>query len=210
MQFVFGATMRWAAEENMPEEAFGNAVLSRWPIAANANHLLNLVPNKGQRAMLEARIQLPSGHPLTVYQTHLDHTDEAARVTQLRSVREWTLRDRNRPHFVMGDFNAVSPWDMDAKPEILSGLQAHELGCNMVPDGGPQVVARMEQAGYVDVFTRFGKPGARSYVPSQLPIRIDYVFASQPMVEHVEGCTIWRSSGEEGSDHLPVVVDFEM
>ncbi len=210
MYHAFGPCLRWPAQDDLPEEAFGNALLSRWPIAANAGHLLTPVEGKEQRGLLEARIQLPADETLTVYVTHLDHTDEEARLTQLRAVREWTLRDRKRPHFVMGDFNAVNPWDIEARPDIASRLKAHKAGQNMVPEGGPQVIERMENAGYTDTFKLCGEPGARSYVPSATPIRIDYIFASQPLADSVQDCVIWQSPGAEGSDHLPVVADVEI
>lgn len=210
MHVAFGACVRWPAQGDMPDEVFGNALLSRWPIAASAGHLLAPVEHKEQRGLLEARIATGNGRPLTVYVTHLDHTDESARLLQLRSLREWTTRDRNRPHFVVGDFNAVSPWDMDARPDILIALQAHEKGRNMTPDGGPKVIAQMQKAGYVDAYALFREPGSRSYLASEAPIRIDYIFASQPLKEGITDCTIWESPGNEGSDHLPVVADVDL
>ena len=40
MHFVFGPCLRWPAQDDMPEDAYGNALLSRWPIIANAAHHL--------------------------------------------------------------------------------------------------------------------------------------------------------------------------
>ena len=34
MHFVFGPCLRWPAEQDMPARAYGNALLSRWPIIA--------------------------------------------------------------------------------------------------------------------------------------------------------------------------------
>src|SRR4051794_32437561 len=34
MYFVFGPCLRWPAQDNMPADAYGNALLSRWPILA--------------------------------------------------------------------------------------------------------------------------------------------------------------------------------
>ncbi len=211
MHFVFGPCMRWPAQDELPADGYGNALLSRWPITASASHLLSPVPDKHQRGLLEGRILLPDQRTLTVYVTHLDHTDENARLEQLRSLRAWTVRDRNRPHVVMGDFNAISAWDAEQRPDIVAALQAHPLGQNLVPDGGPRVVAQMEKAGYVDAFRLFGEPGARSLLAPDTPIRIDYVFVSQPLAEGARNCIIWpEPPGEEASDHLAVVAEVEL
>ncbi len=94
MHYVFGPCLRWAAQDNMPADAYGNALLSRWPISAHAAHHLTPVEGKEPRGLLEGRIILPGGSSLTIYITHLDHTDEQARVTQLRRVAHL---DRPRP-----------------------------------------------------------------------------------------------------------------
>jgi endonuclease/exonuclease/phosphatase family metal-dependent hydrolase len=211
MQFVFGPCMRWPAQDEMPADGYGNALLSRWPIAASASHLLSPVPEKHQRGLLEGRILLPDQRTLTVYVTHLDHTDEEARVAQWRSARAWTGRDRNRPHAVVGDFNAVSAWEMEERPDIVAALRAHPKGLNLVPNGGPRVIAQMEKAGYVDAYRLFGEPGARSLIVPVTPIRIDYVFVSTPLADGVRGCEIWQEPpGEEASDHLAVVAEVEL
>ena len=134
MHFVFGPCLRWPAQDDLPAEAYGNALLARWPIIANAAHHLTPVPEREQRGLLEGRILLPDGRTFTVYVTHLDHKDEEARGVQLRAVRTWTVRDRSRPHIVMGDFNAVSPWDMEERPDILDALRAHPEGQSQVPE----------------------------------------------------------------------------
>ena len=191
MHFVFGPCLRWPAQNNMPADAYGNAFLSRWPIIASAAHHLTpkeedaqqVLADKEQRGLLEARILLPGGQTFTAYQLHLDHTDEAARLIQLRVARTWLGRDRNRPHVVMGDFNAVSPWDFADRPDDYQRLAQHPKGAHMVyGEKGPQVIAQMEKTGYVDLYPRFGTPGQRSFLPADEAIRIDYIFVSQPLV----------------------------
>ena len=199
MQFVFGPCRRWPAQDDLPADAYGNALLARWPILASAGHHLTPVPGKEQRGLLEARILLPDNRSFTVYVTHLDHTDEDVRLTQLRALRTWTIRDRSRPHLVMGDFNALSPWDVAA--------------LNM-PDGAPEprVIAQMEKAGYVDAYRLYGEPGSQSFIPStDPPIRIDYIFASRPLAGGVRSCVIWQEpAGSEASDHRPVLAEVEL
>ena len=212
MHFVFGPCLRWPAQDDLPAEAYGNALLARWPITASAAHHLTPVPDKERRGLLEGRILLPDQRTLTVYVTHLDARDEEARLVQLRAVRTWTVRDRSRPHIVMGDFNAISPWDAAARPDIVAALRAHAEGQNLAPDEkGPRTIAQMEKAGYVDAYRLHGEPGARSFIPSVIPIRIDYIFVSQPLAEGVRSCVIWQEPpGAEASDHRPVAADVEL
>lgn len=217
MHFVFGPCLRWPAQNNMPADAYGNALLSRWPILAHAAHHLTpkeeaqqtILADKEQRGLLEGRILLPNGDTFTLYVTHLDHKDEEARLVQLRTLRTWTGRDRNRPHMVAGDFNAISPWDMTERPDIFGALQESAKGNRLRGgEGGPRVVAQMEKAGYVDAYRALGAPGERTFLPSQAPIRIDYLFASKELAPSLQSCHIWTEpTGQEASDHRPVVAE---
>jgi endonuclease/exonuclease/phosphatase family metal-dependent hydrolase len=218
MHYVFGPCLRWPAQDNMPADAYGNALLSRWPIIASAAHHLtpkeedakNVLADKEVRGLLEGRILLPNQETFTVYVTHLDHTDEDARLVQLRVARTWLGRDRNRPHIVMGDFNAISLWDYAERPSEFAELAQHTKGQNLTAGAkGPRVVAQLERAGYTDLYQRYGAPGERSFLVSKEPIRIDYIFASQALLPAVKACQIWQEpAGEEASDHRPVLAEF--
>ena len=129
MHYVFGAALRWPAQDDMPEDAYGNALLS-----ALAHHRQRRPPPdlEGRGPAAAARtprrsgacwrdgFSCPSGETFTAYSIHLDHTDEEVRGIQLRVARTWLGRDRNRPHVVMGDFNAISLWDF-ARPRGRPG-----------------------------------------------------------------------------------------
>ena len=212
MNYVFGPCIRWPAQDDMPASAYGNALLSRWPIIASAAHHLTTVEDEEPRGLLEARVQLPSGRDFTVYQTHLGYHDEDVRLVQLRSVRAWTVRDRNRPHVVMGDFNAISPWDFVGRKEKLVDLSHHPKGSNLCGgEEGPRVIAQMEKAGYTDSYRLHGPPSQGSFIPAtDQPIRIDYIFASQPLAPRVTRCEIVQeAAGIEASDHRPLLADIE-
>ena len=217
MHFVFGPCLRWPAQNDMPADTYGNALLSRWPIIANAAHHLTskeedpqrLLDAKEQRGLLEGRIQLPNGNTFTLYVLHLDHTDEEVRNIQLRVARTWLGRDRGRPHVVMGDFNAISLWDFTDREADLDALSAHDRGQNLTNrPAGPQVIAQMEKAGYIDLHRQFNSPGERSYITSPTAIRIDYIFAGRSLAETAAGCGTWRQS-DGVSDHRPVWAEFE-
>ncbi|MEZ4676059.1 MAG: endonuclease/exonuclease/phosphatase family protein [Caldilineaceae bacterium] len=219
MHFVFGACLRWPAQDELPADAYGNALLSRWPIIASAAHHLTpkeadqqaMLAEKEQRVLLEARVLRPDTPPLTVYVTHLDHTDEYVRLIQLRAARQWLVRDRNRPHLVMGDFNAISPWDFADRPAAYAQLAAHEKGQNLiVDDKGPQVIAQMEKHGYVDLLRQLGSAGQQSFIPAtDMNLRIDYIFASSALAPQATTCLVWQEvPGQEASDHRPVLATF--
>ena len=218
MHFVFGPCLRWPAEQDMPASAYGNALLSRWPIIASSAHHLTpkeedksgVLDGREQRGLLEGRILLPDGRTFTAYVTHLDHTDEQARAVQLRVARTWLTRDRNRPHVVMGDFNAVSRWDWPEDRLAVLRDQPTRQGGNLAGDGkGPQVVEAMEKTGYVDLYRRFGEPGAVTFPTDDWPIRIDYIFASPALAPLVTACTIWTQA-DGVSDHRPVLADITL
>jgi exonuclease III len=110
----------------------------------------------------------------------------------------------------MGDFNAISLWDFGGREAHLDELSAHHSGHNLTnrPDG-PQVIAQMEKAGYVDLYRQFNGPGERSYISSSTPIRIDYIFASRALAPYVRGCGI-EQEADGVSDHRPVWADFDL
>ncbi len=219
LHFVFGPCVRWPAQDELPADAYGNALLARWPIvAAAAHHLTPKEPAQAARldgletrGLLEGRVILPSGQPFTAYVTHLDHTGEGTRLVQLRTLRQWTVRDRNRPHVVVGDFNAISPHDATRHALRLDELASQEPRQNLTGDGeGLRVVAEMEKAGYVDAFRRAGGPPQNSYIPADWPVRIDYIWLSAPLIDALQSCKIIEEpEGEEASDHRPVVAAFE-
>lgn len=214
--FVFGPCLPWPATDSLPESSYGNALLSRWPIIASAAHHLTPIDGLEQRGLLEGRVLLPDGRTFTLYVTHLDYASEKNRLVQLRAVRSWTVRDRSRPHVVMGDFNAVNLWDYAGREASFAALAAQPMtahmaaGTNNSAAGGPQVIAQMEKAGYVDAFTRFGTPGQTSFLFSPEPMRIDYIFASQPLIPHLVDCRILVEMADyDASDHLPVLAEIE-
>ncbi|MBX3052328.1 MAG: endonuclease/exonuclease/phosphatase family protein [Caldilineaceae bacterium] len=209
MHFAFGPCLRWPATDEMPEKSYGNALFSRWPIIASAAHHLTPVPEKEQRGLLEGRILLPDGRNFTAYVTHLDHTSEEARLVQLRALRTWTIRDRNRPHVVMGDFNAVSPWDFaQRQDDLVSLVENHPPAGPLLQESGMRVIPQMEKAGYVDAMRAKELVGQGTFIPAAVPLRIDYIFLSQPLAPALNSVQVWPEElGREASDHRPVLAE---
>lgn len=209
---VFGPVLRWSATDEMPERSYGNGLLSRYPIIASASHRLTPVADKEDRGLLEGRILLPSKKMVTVYVTHLDHTDEEARLIQLRALRSWTGRDRRRDHILMGDFNAVQPEDYTHRDQDLVQLGQHARGSHMaVPGKGARVIPALEKAGYVDTMILRGSKGLSSYIPADEDLRIDYIWVSQTLAPRVDAAGICQEeAGAEASDHRPVWADVDL
>lgn len=87
---------------------YGNAVLSRWPIVRQKNHL---VPAHGaeQRGVLEVEVELPGGRPpLVLLGTHFDfRPDDRARLDSVAVIDKLLAATPDRPALLAGDLNAL-------------------------------------------------------------------------------------------------------
>jgi endonuclease/exonuclease/phosphatase family metal-dependent hydrolase len=90
-------------EPGKPRAQFGNAVLSRYPIARWENTHLFRSPGEEQRGLLHAEVNMP-GVLLHVYVAHLAASSETDRVQQARQIVQ--LVNDNDPAVLLGDFNA--------------------------------------------------------------------------------------------------------
>lgn len=99
-------------------QAFGNAVLSRWPADLMADEALPRHDGAaGHRRVVAARVDTPWG-PWTFVSTHLDHRFDASasRVLQTRRLLELAMTwrgdpERDPPTVMGGDLNAVPDSD---------------------------------------------------------------------------------------------------
>lgn len=211
MQFAFGPTQPAQERAGPPQDhpPYGNALLSRWPILAYAAHHLTPMTWYGQRGMLEARVLLPSGSPFTVYVIHLDHRVEAVRLEQWSAALTWLLRDRARPHLLMGDFNALAATDYPT-PEARARLAAYQQAGGW-PEPAFDLVNQVLKAGYTDAYDRFRSaldaPGGVTFPTADR--RIDYIFASAAAAERLLACSPFaHPTARVASDHLPVLAEF--
>lgn len=191
-----------------PLASYGNALLTRYPLLAHAGHHLTPIDGHEQRGLLEARVLLPDGRmPFSVYVTHLDHLSEAVRLKQLSAMAQWTVRDRERPHLLMGDFNALSPSDFAANPAALDALRAGaEFG--RLAGQGMEVVPRLLRRGYVDAQAASAAPTFPAVNPI---VRIDYIWVSAPLAPALRWCRRWITEDTAvASDHLPVLAEIEL
>ena len=157
--------------------AFGNALLSRWPIVAHENHALPVDDELEGRAVLHALVETPRG-PMRVFVTHLSWQFHLAhlRARQVRFiddlVRSLVGRDE-LPPILMGDFNAEPDSD---EIRFLRGLGA--LGGR-----GTYWADCFALAGAGDgaTYSRRNRYAADLREPSR---RIDYVFVRGPDRRH--------------------------
>ena len=207
MTFAFGPTL--VAARSPTGIPYGNAVLSRWPIVAHAAHHLAAGPKGATsepRGLLEARLRRPDGRPFTFYVTHLDHRAEAIRLAQWRAASAWLGRDRERPHVVVGDFNALAACDFPTADAVA------ELQAWRATQGWPaavfDLVSLVEKTGYRDVCAAIGG-GARATFPATAPrMRLDYIFAPDGAAGDILHCRRWEHPRTPAaSDHLPVFAE---
>ena len=96
---VFGKAMDYSGG------AYGQAILSRWPIKEHTVHQLPQRPGREPRIVLVARIEAPSGD-LFFASTHLDHEMEDVRIEQAAALSR-ILTGTKGPVLLAGDFNAA-------------------------------------------------------------------------------------------------------
>jgi endonuclease/exonuclease/phosphatase family metal-dependent hydrolase len=92
------------------DASFGNAILSRWPIAASDSRPLPTTPSTDEfRVALKAEVDGPRGR-FEVYTTHLNwrYDESHVRQAQVRTLAEFVAESKGRsfPPIVCGDFNA--------------------------------------------------------------------------------------------------------
>lgn len=206
MAYAFGAALT-PQRAFGPQASYGNALLTRFPLLAHASHHLTPVDGHEQRGLLEARILLPGAKtPLSVYVTHLDHRSETVRLRQLAAILQWTLRDRERPHVLLGDFNALAPGDYETQPEALAALQASEPFGRLATEEF-QVVPRLLQRGYSDAQAHSAAP---TFPADDPQVRIDYIWVAPPLAPRVRWCQCWTTDETRvASDHLPVLAEID-
>jgi len=209
MAYAFGPTQPAALHPNHPP--YGNALLSRWPVVAHAAHHLSPVISYGKRGLLEVRVQLPSGAPFTIYVTHLDHRSEEVRVAQWSAANTWLLRDRDRPHLLIGDFNALAQTDYET-PGARQRLAEYQAQRGW-PAPAFDLVDQVLRAGYIDAFVAAGNnPMSGATYPAAAPERrIDYIFLSSPAAGALRACTAFAAeTGPKASDHIAVCAELAL
>ncbi|MDR6867052.1 exodeoxyribonuclease-3 [Microbacterium resistens] len=116
-----------------------------------------------------------------------------------------------RPLALVGDFNIIPFDDDNGDPDIVVGRSTH-----VSPEERAAFFA-LEGAGLTDVVRPILPQGytywdyQRLKFPRNEGIRIDFVLGSPAFADAVTGASIHREErkGEQPSDHVPVVVEFD-
>ncbi len=96
---LFGQAMPYDGGE------YGEGILSRFSFLSTQNHALSAQQGKEPRAALEVNVILKSGDTIRFVGTHLDHTGETDRITQVKQLNQYFTKD-SRPTILAGDLNA--------------------------------------------------------------------------------------------------------
>jgi endonuclease/exonuclease/phosphatase family metal-dependent hydrolase len=181
--------------------SFGNALVSRWPIAWSRGVMLpktRLAQGFDlQRGYIEAVVMAPSG-PLRIYGTHLSHIGPAQRLPQVEALLA-AVRDADATG---ATWDGAGPAEfMFQEPALAMPEAAIVAGdLNFTPDHAEY--PRMTAAGLVDACGRMSGetfPGEG---------RIDHVFVTPGLAPTVTRA--WVDSSTPASDHWPVFVDFAL
>lgn len=182
MTYAFGKTIDYQGGD------YGNAFLTRFPILEERNVLYKMVQSEEQRGRLQLLLDV-RGEEIIVASTHLEsRADDSARIASVEEMGTTISGYASRPVVVCGDFNDT--------PESRAIFQ-------MKKDFADSWVEANGGAGFT--------------YPSDGPKkRIDYIFTlnkvepdSLPSAVqiHPVAARILQSSA---SDHLPLVVEFEL
>ena len=168
------------------DSVWGNAILSRYPIAsARTVPMPNNAQMQLKRSLTRARIDLGNGESLKVIAAHLHHVAREGhlRVAQVEAIlREWDEEGRS---VVLGDFNALPG---DPEMGLLSDAGLVDAFLTSSPDG-------MEGTDRPLGFTSTSRDPTK---------RIDYIWVSQDLKLRDFALT-----NSIASDHLGVAVTLD-
>jgi len=191
------------------EVLLGNAILSRWPITAQAEMRLPTGDIAGGRVALHASIAAPGG-VLPMFTTHLSYQPGAS---QVRTEQVRRLAEFMAAHGTDGDYPPVVTGDLNAEPgsdelRLLGGLLTAPAAPGLV------LVDAWRYADPADPgFTWDRRNGyqAKSVLPDS---RIDYILVGLPRQGRgrVESTRLAGNAPVDGvwpSDHFAVVTDLQ-
>ncbi len=180
------------------------ATLSRHPILSQRVHTEGF-----WHSLVETRMSIDSNE-LTIFNLHLNPQWEGPRKEEVKKLL--TLMDTNIPSLLVGDFNSISKQD-DYRNSLLNELQSHSITKFGRDELEFSVTDMLEAAGLIDVAAKLGDTTVT--VPSafnkdknhEVPLRLDYVFASQSAASGIESIEVVKNDMTDTiSDHYPILV----
>jgi exodeoxyribonuclease-3 len=185
------------------------AWLSRFPIIHSENYRLPIFA----KTLLNIEI-LWEGTPLVLFAAHLKAgqylENDQHRAKEMRVILDILYSYGNQLHILVGDLNTVHPTD---QPNVSNFIASRGRKGENAPE--PQfprlVIPLLLEAGYIDCY-RTLHPMTSGYA-YKLPtpgLRLDYIFASPTLAEHLQECDIVTGGEAEiASDHLPIWATFK-
>lgn len=175
-----GLDFRLGENRRLRGGAYGNVVLSRFPIVATRNHDIS-VAGREQRGCLRVDINLQGQHLLHIYNVHLGTSFTERRSQARKLLHDDVLKneDHRGPRVLLGDFN-----------EWTRGLASRLLN---------------EHFQSADIRAQLGR--AKTY-PGVLPfLHLDHIYYDSAL--KLIDASLHRSRAALiASDHLPIVADF--
>lgn len=165
--------------------AYGNGILSRHPVHIWENNPFGSA-SLGEKGFLYAEIDI-EGHHLPLINLHLDYKSRKKRIEQVEQIISFIIDRENPdndkttlPPIICGDFNSRSGPLGDAVSHLFKFVQSH---------GDYKIYPRK----------------ARTF-PAHLPSKgIDFIMLPAPY--HMTDTRVIKT---RTSDHLPVLVEFEL
>lgn len=176
-----GLDFRLGENRRLRGGAYGNVVLSRFPMMATRNHDIS-VAGREQRGCLRVDIDLHGNQPLHIYNVHLGTSFTERRHQARKLLHEDVLKnsDHTGPRVLLGDFNE---W-------------THGLASRLLHEHFQNADLRLHI-------------GARTY-PGVLPfMHLDHIYFDESL-ELLEAKLHRSRTALIASDHLPIVADFRV
>ncbi len=177
-----GMDYRLGENRQLHGGAYGNLVLTRWPLNAALNHDIS-IDGREQRGCLRVDIQLPNEGLLHVYNVHLgtSFTERRQQARRLLDTAILHCDDHDGPRIMLGDFN-----------EWTRGMASRLLA---------------EHFQSADMRLTLGRK--RTY-PGVLPfLHLDHIYYDKTL--ELEAAQLHRSrTALVASDHLPIVAEFRL
>ena len=154
-------------------------------------------------------VYVPNGRSLT--DPHLTYKLQFLHALG-EAVRSWHAGNPDIPGLVGGDFNIAPRREDVGDPAFVEGLSTH-----VSPEERSALDRALQSAQLVDLVRPSVPEGFTfwDYTQGKFPknhgLRIDFLFGHPSLLSRVSHAEIVRSqrSGEQPSDHVPVVVDIE-
>lgn len=193
---------------NSAKRPCGNMIISKYPFTQkpvvktfNADYHAG----RERRGFIKTDIALPNNNTITLYGTHLDVWD-ASECKRTHEAAELVSTSAHVSGNVLigADFNAVRPQDYQYQvkgKKVWDLLNANHMQRTGIPVP-TTALAQLEQADYIDSFTRAGAPNPRFTVWSGTAV--DFLYLNKQWQLPVLGSYVYYSAA---SDHLPVIMD---